>query len=987
MVDVNVNFVLEPDVTYTADITLETSMRDHDKLDNRDLADQHPMSAITGLETALNGKQDTLTAGDNIQIEDGVISATDTTYTAGDGISIENGVISNTQTSAEWGNITGTLSDQTDLNNALSDLSGGIDSNHQAISSHVSDKNNPHEVTKAQVGLGNVDNTSDLNKPISTATQTALDGKQASLTQTQLDAVNSGANTTNIAQIATNTSNISSLQSNKADKATTLAGYGITDAYTKTEVDTALSGKQNNLDTTQMAAVNSGANTTNIGQIATNTSDISTINGKIPSAASTSNQLADKAYVDTADNNLQSQIDAITAASDVTDIVGTYAELQAYDTSSLPNNSIIKVLQDESRNDETTYYRWVITGGVGSWVLIGEEGPYYTKSETDTLLQAKQNDITSSNKLSADLVDDTSSTNKFVTASDISTWNAKQNALTAGTGIDITSDTISNSGVRSVSTGATNGTISVNTNGTSAEVAVYGLGSAAYTASTAYDASGSASTAETNAKNYADSLASNYATAAQGALADTALQSGDNISELNNNAGYITGITSSDVTSALGYTPYNSTNPNGYQTNVIETVKVNGTALTPTNKAVDVTVPTKTSDLTNDDGFITGITSSDVTTALGYTPYDSSNPSGYTDNIGTVTSVNNTSPDSNGNVTLSIPAAQVNSDWNANSGVAQILNKPTLGTMASESASDYTPTSGLATVATSGAYSDLSGTPTAFTGADGTNAGTSGLVPAPSATDNTKFLKGDGTWGTPSGGGGSYTAGTGIDISNNVISVASPTLTNTATNSTSLTIWGSPASGINTINIGKYSSPTGVNSIMIGAYSSAGEGGMAFGNGAVAKNYSLAYLGSTSVNYAYQLGRGTNSETYSFYVGWGDNSNYKLLDSTGYIPNARINMDTTVTASSTNAITSGAVSTALGSKQETLVSGTNIKTINNESLLGSGNITISGGGGSSTLSGLSDVTITSATVGQTLSYNGTVWANTTQYAMVIEDYT
>ena len=34
----------------------------------------------------------------------------------------------------------------------------------------------------------------------------------------------------------------------------------------------------------------------------------------------------------------------------------------------------------------------------------------------------------------------------------------------------------------------------------------------------------------------------------------------------------------------------------------------------------------------------------------------------------------------------------------------------------------------------------------AMTGADGTNAGTSGLVPAPVATDNTKFLRGDGTW-------------------------------------------------------------------------------------------------------------------------------------------------------------------------------------------------------------------------------------------------
>ena len=44
--------------------------------------------------------------------------------------------------------------------------------------------------------------------------------------------------------------------------------------------------------------------------------------------------------------------------------------------------------------------------------------------------------------------------------------------------------------------------------------------------------------------------------------------------------------------------------PSTAQANVIETVKVNGTALTPTNKAVDVTVPTALSDLTNDEGFI-----------------------------------------------------------------------------------------------------------------------------------------------------------------------------------------------------------------------------------------------------------------------------------------------------------------------------------------------------------------------------------------------
>lgn len=42
---------------------------------------------------------------------------------------------------------------------------------------HIANKSNPHGVTKAQVGLGNVDNTSDIDKPISTATQTALNSK------------------------------------------------------------------------------------------------------------------------------------------------------------------------------------------------------------------------------------------------------------------------------------------------------------------------------------------------------------------------------------------------------------------------------------------------------------------------------------------------------------------------------------------------------------------------------------------------------------------------------------------------------------------------------------------------------------------------------------------------------------------------------------------------------------------------------------------
>ena len=58
-------------------------------------------------------------------------------------------------------------------------------------------------------------------------------------------------------------------------------------------------------------------------------------------------------------------------------------------------------------------------------------------------------------------------------------------------------------------------------------------------------------------------------------------------------------------------------------------------------------------------------------------------------------------------------------------------------------------------------------------------------------------------------------------------------------------------------------------------------------------------------------------------------------------------ISTALSAKADTATTSSAtqVSTALAAKQDTLVSGTNIKTINNQSLLGSGNITIQGGGG------------------------------------------
>ena len=72
----------------------------------------------------------------------------------------------------------------TPLANALSGKASTAD-----VTNHTSNTTNPHAVTKTQVGLSNVDNTSDTNKPVSTATQTALNAKEGtSNKKTDVDA-------------------------------------------------------------------------------------------------------------------------------------------------------------------------------------------------------------------------------------------------------------------------------------------------------------------------------------------------------------------------------------------------------------------------------------------------------------------------------------------------------------------------------------------------------------------------------------------------------------------------------------------------------------------------------------------------------------------------------------------------------------------------------------------------------------------------------
>lgn len=483
MSDFEVNFTLDPQPEIEADFSIEVGgVTEHNLLSNRDLPDQHPISAITGLQEALNtihddyvseaeleaallekqdvisdldeiragaekgstavqpsdlddyatkqyvddglsGKQDTLTAGANVQITGNTISATDTTYTAGTGISIVGNVISNTQTSAEWGNIGGDITAQTDLQNAL------------AGKADISDI-----PTK----------TSDLTNDSGFITSAALDG------------------------------------------------YA-----TQNYVDTGLNGKQDTLSQTQLDAVNSGANTTNIGRIATNTSDIADINALIPNQATSSNQLADKDFVNSSINNMA----AFYITSDVAgDPFATRAALIAgpyYFRGQLrtpTQNDYALVSEDETHDDLTS--RYMYDGGQWVW--------QYTLNNT-TFTQTQ---------------------------------------------IDAINSGITDVLVAKITTNETaiNNHIADKTNPHEVTKAQVGLSNVDNTS----DLNKPISTATQTALNGKQDTISDLATIRSGASAGaTALQPNDNISELNNDAGYITNsaltgyATESYVTTAI----------------------------------------------------------------------------------------------------------------------------------------------------------------------------------------------------------------------------------------------------------------------------------------------------------------------------------------------------------------------------------------------------------------------------------------------------
>jgi hypothetical protein len=82
---------------------------------------------------------------------------------------------------------------RTELKTYIDEAVGNTDTNLTAwktkVNQHIANKSNPHAVTKTQVGLGNVNNTSDADKPVSTAQATAIAKAKAAGTaaQTSID--------------------------------------------------------------------------------------------------------------------------------------------------------------------------------------------------------------------------------------------------------------------------------------------------------------------------------------------------------------------------------------------------------------------------------------------------------------------------------------------------------------------------------------------------------------------------------------------------------------------------------------------------------------------------------------------------------------------------------------------------------------------------------------------------------------------------------
>ena len=209
----------------------------------------------------------------------------------------------------------------------------------------------------------------------------------------------------------------------------------------------------------QWEAINSGANTTNIAQIGTNATNISNLQTDKQNVIDSTHKLSADLVEDGTTNK-------VFTATEQTKLSGIESGAQVNTVTSVNTQTGAVVLDADDISDSTTTNKFVTANDKSTW-------------------NAKQNAIDSSHKLSADLVDDTSTTNKFVTSNDISTWNAKQNALPTTTTAGQVLKSTSTAGTLEWGTVQSGGVTDVKIN----NVSVVSSGVANLSTNTAYNAS------------------------------------------------------------------------------------------------------------------------------------------------------------------------------------------------------------------------------------------------------------------------------------------------------------------------------------------------------------------------------------------------------------------------------------------------------------------------------------------------------------------
>ena len=478
-----------------------------------------------------------------------------------------------------------------------------------------------------------------------------------------------------------------------------------------------------------------------------------------------------------ADRDLQSQIDAISSASDVVDVVGTYAELQNYDTSKLGDNDIVKVLTDSTHDNAISYYRW--DDANDTFVYIGSQGPFYTKSETDATF-VPQTRTVNGKALSTDIV---------LTASDVS-------ALPASTVIP----TVNNATLTIKRNGNNVASFTANSaSDVSADIAVPTKTSDITNDSNFVSDANYVHTDNnftTTLKDKLDGIAAGAEVNVQSDWNQTNSSAGDYIknkptiptktSDLTNDSGYIStlpiasastlgaikvgtnlsiaadGTLSADAQSITVDSALSSTSTNPVENRVINTalgakantadladvatsgdyddllnkptiptvnnatltVQRNGTTVdtftanASQDKSVNIVVPTATSELTNDSGFLTSIPTASANTLGGI-------------KVGAGLSITNgVLSVTGGGVADAVEWTNVLnrpstvSYWTNDAGYITSADLPTktsdLTNDGSDGTSTYVEADDLATVATSGSYNDLSNKPTIPTVNDAT---------------------------------------------------------------------------------------------------------------------------------------------------------------------------------------------------------------------------------------------------------------------------